>query len=135
MYRIGGTKPIIINGKICATNCNLEEMIKDGRFRKDLYYRLNIVPVIVPPLRERPEDIVTLTSYFLNIYNYKFESNIALSKEVLDALVVYQWPGNVRELENLIERLVITSRNEIVTLDDLPDAILKSNPGSSNNIN
>ncbi len=133
--RIGGTKPIMIDVRIiAATNRDLEEMVCEGLFRKDLYYRLNIVPVNIPPLRERPEDIVTLTRYFLIKYNQKFKRNITIPKEVMDTLVVYNWPGNVRELENLVERLVITSRNELVTIDDLPKKILISDLGVTNTI-
>lgn len=133
--RIGGTKPIMINVRIiAATNRDLEEMVANGTFRKDLYYRLNIVPVSIPPLRERQEDIITLTSYFLDKYNKKFERNVIISKEVTDALVIYEWPGNVRELENLVERLVITSRNGIVKLDDLPPNVLMTDNNSFNTI-
>lgn len=126
--RIGGTEPIQLDFRlIAATNRNLQEMVEKGLFRKDLYYRLNIVPVNVPPLRERPEDIVILTNYFLNSKMEKLGRNLVIPKDIMDILLAYDWPGNVRELENLIERLIITSREDVVTTKDLPQTLLKDN--------
>lgn len=126
--RIGGKDPIKIDFRlITATNRNLQEMVDQALFRKDLYYRLNVIPINVPALRERPDDIVALTNYFLNRNIVKLGRKIVISNEIMDIFTLYDWPGNVRELENLIERLVITSRDEIVTVDDLPETILNNN--------
>lgn len=106
---------------IAATNRNLEEAIQQGAFREDLYYRLNVVTIYLPPLRERKEDIPPLVEYFLTKYNRENKKNVAsLSKEVRDLLMNYHFPGNVRELENIIERAVVLCRGEILTVQDLP---------------
>ncbi|WP_209123585.1 sigma-54-dependent Fis family transcriptional regulator [Alkalihalobacillus sp. BA299] len=110
---------------IAATNQNLEEMVKNKQFREDLYYRLNVIDLKLPPLREREEDIIPLTYYFLNRFNKKYEINRIISQDVLDTLVSYSWPGNIRQLENLIERLVVTS-DSIIQLTDLPESILQT---------
>lgn len=94
---------------IAATNKNLLEMIKKGTFREDLYYRLNIMPIKIPPLRQRHEDIEPLIEFFLRIYNKKFGMNVKMSKRYIDALKKYSWPGNVRELKNIVQRYVITN--------------------------
>jgi two-component system response regulator HydG len=102
----------------------LEEEVKKGRFREDLYYRINVVPIIIPPLRERPEDIPLLAEYFLRIYGEKNKRMLrGFATGVMDALTRYDWPGNVRELENIVERTVIMSRGDTITLEDLPPAI------------
>ncbi|GGK35365.1 RNA polymerase subunit sigma-54 [Caldalkalibacillus thermarum] len=104
---------------IAATNRNLGEMVQEGRFRSDLYYRLNILPVHIPPLRQRKEDIIPLLHHFLKKYNQKYGLRRTFAPEALDALVDYDWPGNIRELENLVERLVITAQNDEIMVDDL----------------
>ncbi len=120
--RVGGKKSIKVNVRvIAATNKNLEEAINNGVFRLDLYYRLNVFNIHVPPLRERGDDIINLSHYFLQ--KYKIGSShpfIGFTQEALNAMKNYQWPGNVRELENVIERAVIISRSERIRLDDFP---------------
>ncbi|SDM73646.1 PAS domain S-box-containing protein [Fictibacillus solisalsi] len=107
---------------IAATNQDLIEMINDKRFREDLFYRLNVIDVHLPPLRERKEDIIPLTYNFLNKFNEKYRENKVISEECLNILIHYSWPGNVRQLENLIERLVVIS-DSIIQVADLPDMI------------
>ncbi|MDD3024135.1 MAG: sigma 54-interacting transcriptional regulator [Syntrophomonadaceae bacterium] len=119
--RVGGEQPIKVDIRILAgTNRNLVDMIANHQFRLDLYYRLNVIPIFVPPLRERREDIPVLANYFIETFNNKYQMNKRLNKVVIDVLTEYDWPGNVRELENLMERLVVTSINNIITLQDLP---------------
>ncbi|MCH6267710.1 sigma-54 interaction domain-containing protein [Neobacillus citreus] len=118
--RVGGTKPIKIDTRvIAATNQNLEDLIKKGGFRKDLYYRLNIIPIHIPPLRERPNDIVPLTYHFIHNIRQKYGVNKIFSKEVLDSFQRYHWPGNVRELQNIVERLCIMIEKPIITAEDI----------------
>lgn len=105
---------------IAATNVNLVERVKDGTFRKDLFYRLNILPMKLPPLRERKEDIIPLLNFYLSKFNQKYGRQHTLSKNILDTLYNYRWEGNIRELENLIERLVITSPGPKLDINDLP---------------
>src|SRR5699024_6543855 len=112
-YRLGGSEIVKVDIRIiAATNQNLEELVEQGMFREDLYYRLNVVPINIPPLRTRPEDITYLIDYFFKQFNEKYGLSAYLSLEAENALHRYKWPGNVRELENLIERLVIMSENE-----------------------
>lgn len=107
--RLGGVTIKSVNVRIiAATNRNLEEMVKQGTFREDLYYRLNVIPLHIPPLRERPEDLGPLIDFFLVKYNQKHHLDTVLSAETRDHLLHYSWPGNVRELKNVMERLVIT---------------------------
>ncbi|URT71465.1 sigma-54 interaction domain-containing protein [Cytobacillus firmus] len=110
---------------IAATNQNLQTMIENKLFREDLFYRLNVIDIHLPPLRERREDIIPLTYNFLNKFNHKYNDNKVISEECLNILTHYSWPGNVRQLENLIERLVIIS-NSIIQIADLPDMIKES---------
>jgi PAS domain S-box-containing protein len=125
IYRLGGVKPIKINTRvIAATNKNLEDMVKEGRFREDLYYRLNVVPVTLPPLRERKEDIPALIHHFLNYFNEKYKLNKHFSPNIVEVLLAYSWPGNVRELKNLVERLIVTTEDEVVTTEHLPSNYL-----------
>jgi transcriptional regulator with GAF, ATPase, and Fis domain len=126
IMRVGGLKAIKIDVRvIAATNRNLKEEIKNRGFRDDLYYRLNVINLVMPSLRERPEDLPLLARYFINKYNQKCNRNIkGISSEALNCLRSYCWSGNVRELENTIERAVIFSMEDIITLDDLPEAIL-----------
>lgn len=121
--RVGGTKPISVDIRVLAgTNRNLQEMVTNNTFRLDLYYRLNVIPIIVPPLRERKEDIPVLTNYFLNMFNNKYQMSRRIHRSVIDCFLEYDWPGNVRELENLLERLVVTSMHEVISIGDLPAA-------------
>ncbi len=119
--RIGSSKTIKIDVRIlAATNKDLAECVKEEKFREDLFYRLNVVPIDVPPLRERKEDIPLLINHFLKKYNKKAKKEItSISKEAVKALMAYDWPGNVRELENTIERAVVLSKNNIINPEDL----------------
>ncbi len=125
--RIGDTRPTKVDVRIvAATARDLKEEVKAGRFREDLFYRLNVVPITIPPLRERSEDIPVLIEHFLQ----KAQARLGIqrvkgvTKETLQALMEYSWPGNVRELENLMERLVVLSDSELVPVDLLPDSML-----------
>lgn len=121
--RIGGTKPVKIDVRIiAATNRNLEEMVKKELFRADLYYRLMVFPIQIPPLRERKKDIIPLASRFLEDLNMKYGFRKKLTPVAVQLLQEYQWPGNIRELRNIIERAVIISRNEDITPESLPIA-------------
>lgn len=124
VFRIGGSKPRPVNVRIlAATNQDLELLVKEGKFREDLYFRLNVVPLYVWPLRERREDIIPLTYTFLQKFNNEYKINKEFAPEVFDAFLNYHWPGNVRELENLVERLMVTTPGETITLRDLPSYI------------
>lgn len=117
LRHLGSTSTIKVDIRIIsATNKNLEEAIKNGSFREDLFYRLNIIPVTIPPLRARKEDIPALISYFLN----RRGATKTVNKGALDFLCHYQWPGNVRELEAVMERLIILSAHDIISIEDLP---------------
>jgi two-component system, NtrC family, response regulator AtoC len=105
---------------IAATNQNLEEMVREGAFRADLFYRLEVLPIHLPALRERREDIPLLVQHFLESMNRRFDRDLALGEDALLLLEAYDWPGNVREMENLIERLVVLTRGAVVHIDDLP---------------
>ncbi|GAB7387737.1 sigma 54-interacting transcriptional regulator [Bacillaceae bacterium] len=119
--RIGSVKGKAVDFRlIAATNQNLEEMVKQGRFRKDLYFRLHVIPIEIPPLRERVEDIILLAQYYLNLMNEKYACRKTLDPRTLDVLTQYHWPGNVRELENLIERLVLTVEDPVLRPEHLP---------------
>ncbi len=126
--RVGGKQVIKADVRIiAATNSDLETAIEEGLFRKDLYYRLSVFPISLPPLRERPEDVNLLIFHFLELYKEKSGRFVSgVSKEAMRALVNYAWPGNVRELENAIERSVIIASGRQIELDDLPDAINRS---------
>ncbi len=119
--RVGGEKTISVNVRvIAATSRDLEEYVASRRFREDLYYRLNVVPVFIPPLQRRKEDIPLLVEYFLKKYNDENVKKAVISAEVMSALTLYNWPGNVRELENTIERLVVMASGNAITLRDIP---------------
>lgn len=124
---VGATKTIKVDIRlIAATNKNLEEMIKKGTFREDLFYRLNVVPVSLPPLREREEDIPLLVSHFLEKFNQKRKKHIKeISPETMNLFEGYNWPGNVRELENTVERIVVMTDEEIIKPEHLPLNIRK----------
>jgi DNA-binding NtrC family response regulator len=105
---------------IAATNQNLEEMVREGTFRADLFYRLEVLPIHLPALRERREDIPLLVQHFLDSMNRRFDRDLALGEDALLLLEAYDWPGNVREMENLLERLVVLTRGAVIHIDDLP---------------
>lgn len=132
IIRVGGIKKIPIDTRvIAATNRNLRQMVTEGRFRGDLYYRLNVVPLTIPPLRKRKADLIPLALLFLERFNRKYGLNKNLSRELLQALFEYDWPGNVRELMHVIERLVLISENDSIEL-----AVFKSifDKGNNNTI-
>lgn len=121
---IGGTKTYTADIRIiAATNANLQELVRVGKFRHDLYYRLNILPINVPALRERKDDIFPLLQHNLEKFNRKHNQKRRFSSEALDVMHQYEWPGNVRELENLVERIVITSRLDDIQVSDLPEEL------------
>lgn len=121
IQRVGGVAPIKINVRIiAATNRDLEEMANQGLFRKDLYYRLNIIPINIPALRERREDIIGLSNDFLEKLNMMYAGNKRFSKEVYEIFNSYHWPGNVRELKNVIERVFVMTDHPYIEADDLP---------------
>ncbi|HQO63022.1 MAG TPA: sigma-54 dependent transcriptional regulator, partial [Syntrophorhabdus sp.] len=122
LERLGGLHPVKIDVRlIVATNRNLEEEVKKGSFREDLYYRLNVVKIVVPPLRERKEDIPLLMDFFVKKYATRYKKNIAgFTRESRDQLIKYDYPGNVRELENMIERAIVLARGDHITLEDIP---------------
>jgi two-component system response regulator HydG len=123
--RLGGKRTLRADARIiAATNRNLVEAVADGAFREDLYYRLNVITVTLPPLIERTEDIPLLANYFLNLYSKKNKKKLrGFSQEVFDIFTEYSWPGNIRELENVIERAVVISQNNVVDVSDLPDQL------------
>jgi two-component system NtrC family response regulator len=120
--RVGGAKPVKTDLRLMvATNVDLDKAVKEGRFRDDLYYRINVVPVHMPPLRERLEDLPDLARLFVSRYNAKFRKQVrGVSEAAMQIMAAYGWPGNIRELENLIERLVAVSSKEWITQEDLP---------------
>jgi transcriptional regulator with GAF, ATPase, and Fis domain len=128
--RVGGTRPVKVDIRlITATNKNLEESISNGSFRQDLYYRLNVVNLEMPALRDRPEDIPLLANYFVAKYAERCNRRITgIAAEAQARLVNYDWPGNVRELENAIERAVVLGTSDRILLEDLPESVLESEP-------
>ena len=122
--RVGGTTDIRVDVRvIAATNRNLEEEVKKGRFREDLYYRLNVLPIVLPPLRARAEDIPTLVHYFVDAYNTEFRKRVRrVSDEAMRRLKTYGWPGNVRELRNAVERAVLLAEGAELTAEQFPVA-------------
>lgn len=132
--RVGGANTIKVDVRvISATNKNIEDLIKEGKFREDLFYRLNVVNIQLPPLRERKEDISILISEFLKKYLKETDkTNLEFSKEALDLLMKYNYPGNIRELENIVHHSIVLSRNEIISTEDLPIGI--KTPGSEKDL-
>jgi PAS domain S-box-containing protein len=123
--RIGGTVTIKVDLRIiAATNVDLEEMVKNKQFRSDLYYRLNVVPIHIPPLRERHDDIIPLIHLYLADFNTQYGLARRISERALQSMLDYSWPGNVRELRNMIERLVVTAPTDLLSVDDLPRQFL-----------
>jgi transcriptional regulator with PAS, ATPase and Fis domain len=129
--RVGGTRDLKVDVRvIAATNRSLEAMVKEGKFREDLFYRLNVIPLTIPPLRERKEDILPLARHFLNEANSTFHKAVKrLATETETLLLAYTWPGNVRELKNLIERLVILSTGDTIEADQLPQPFAAATDG------
>jgi transcriptional regulator with GAF, ATPase, and Fis domain len=125
-------RPVKVDVRIiAATNRDLEKMVREGRFRHDLFYRLNVFPLVLPPLRERLEDLPVLAEFFLKKYGEKNRRTlISPSPEALEALRRYAWPGNIRELENIIERGVIVCQGDVLTVTDLPPALQAPEPGA-----
>lgn len=123
--RIGGTKAKKIDVRVlAATNRDLEQMVKDKLFREDLYYRLNVIPINIPPLRERKQDIVPLINLFLAELNEKYNFKKVFAADALNAMYEYNWPGNVRELKNIVERVVIMSDGDVIKISDIPRGIV-----------
>lgn len=121
IMRVGGLKPIAVDARIvAASNKNLDDMVKAGSFRDDLYYRLNVVAIEIPPLRERKEDIPLLVLHFLKKLNNKYRFQKRIHSEVVDCFMLYQWPGNIRELENVIERMLVMTGEEEINVKHLP---------------
>ena len=117
---VGSTEAIPVDVRIIsATNKDLESLVKEGKFREDLYYRLNVVPIKVPPLRERHEDILPLIQLNLARCNRNLNENKTISSDALSILIKYPWPGNIRELQNIVERLIITTSNDVISADDI----------------
>ena len=134
--RVGGNKTIKVDIRlIAATNCDLKEMTRTGRFRQDLYYRLNVVSIHTPSLRERKEDIPTLAAYFMAKYSERVKRKVTgISPKAHRLLMRYDWPGNIRELENAIERAVVLGITDIILPEDLPELMIEepdSEPGST----
>jgi transcriptional regulator with PAS, ATPase and Fis domain len=130
--RLGGLKDIKLDLRvIAATNKNLREAVKEGAFRQDLYFRLNVIQILIPPLRERTDDIVPLTRFFIEHYNRKFKRSIeGVSDEAAKLLLYHDWPGNVRELRNALERAMILEESGLITAGSLPIAIVRPDPGA-----
>ncbi|KKM10129.1 hypothetical protein SY88_15965 [Clostridiales bacterium PH28_bin88] len=130
VMRVGGNRPIDVDIRIiAATNRDIHQMVARGSFREDLFYRLNVVPVTIPPLRYRRDDIEPLINACMNRFNEKYEINKRLSPEALAFLINYDWPGNVRELENIVERLMVTCEQPEIQVQQLPDFIFSKHEG------
>lgn len=130
--RVGGNDMIPVDIRvIAASNYDLEKAVKEGKFREDLYYRLSVIPLKIPPLRERKEDIPSLISHFLNLFEQENKKKINIETNAVEAMKAYDWPGNVRELENLVKRLATLCDNNSITLADLPPQFPKVKTSSS----
>jgi two-component system response regulator AtoC len=128
---VGGTQARTVDVRIvAATNRDLDDMVAQGRFRRDLYYRLDVVPIRLPALRERREDIPVLARHFLDRMNLRFGREVALGEDALALMALYDWPGNVREMENLLERLVVLDTSGTIRATDLPER-LRATPGAA----
>lgn len=127
--RVGGTKTIKVDVRIIsATNRDMRKLVAESKFREDLYYRLNVVPILIPPLRDRTEDIIPLLQHFLSKFADRYSVKKTFTPEVLEILKRYNWPGNVRELEHIVERMLVTPTQNVITEGDLPDNIRNFNP-------
>lgn len=128
--RVGGTNEILVDARIiAASNKNLEKLVLEGKFRADLYYRLNVIPIEIPPLRERPEDLISATEYYLEKYNKKYGRHIQMKDILTEEFLNYDWPGNLRELENFTERKVVTSKVDYEVQKQLDDFALLPTTG------
>ncbi|RYZ89299.1 MAG: sigma-54-dependent Fis family transcriptional regulator, partial [Proteobacteria bacterium] len=130
---VGGTREVKTNTRIiAATNRNLEKMMEDGTFREDLFYRLNVMPIFLPPLRDRIDDIPALVPHFIKKFAKEHNSAISsISQEALAVLKTYRWPGNIRELENVIERAFIVENSQQITAASLPENFHESKPAAT----
>jgi len=127
--RVGGVKTTKIDIRIiAATNTDLQSSVQSGRFRSDLFYRLNVIPIHIPPLRERKDDLILLINYFLKKFNTKYKKTTCILPEVIAAFSNYDWPGNIRELENVIERMVVMSETDTISLEQVPVEIRDTVP-------
>jgi len=123
--RIGSNKKIKVDFRlISSTNRNLKQEVTNGNFREDLFYRINVIEIIVPPLRDRMDDIPLLVSEFVSEFCLREKKKLIISEQVMSALQNYSWPGNIRQLRNIVERSVVLSKAEIITLKEIPDEIL-----------
>ncbi|MFA5845352.1 MAG: sigma-54 dependent transcriptional regulator [Thermodesulfovibrionales bacterium] len=131
VYPLGDIKPRIVDVRIIsATNVDIENRLKNGRFREDLYWRLNVIEIKIPPLRERKDDIEMLAAHFMNTYTEEHKKDIkGIDKQALSLLIEYHWPGNVRELRNIIERAVVLTEGNYITPKDLPDKVKNTGIG------
>lgn len=122
--RVGGSQPIKLNFRlITATNRKLEDMVKEGTFREDLFYRINVIPLVIPPLRERKSDIPTLVQFFLEQLNEQYNEEKVITERALHSLMEYDWPGNIRELKNVVERMDVLAAEDEITEEWLPEQI------------
>jgi transcriptional regulator with PAS, ATPase and Fis domain len=123
--RVGGSATLKVDVRIiAATNQDLDALVKDGRFRQDLYYRLHVFPIQIPPLRERPDDVPRLISHFIEKRKQSVHKQITgISPQATASLIAYSWQGNVRELENIIQRMMVVCKGEILDIEDLPTEI------------
>jgi two-component system response regulator HydG len=136
LERLGGTETLEVDFRlVAATNRDLEASVKEGTFREDLYYRLNVIGVHLPPLRDRPEDIPLIADHFIRIYAVKNKKNVlGFAEEVREALIRYRWPGNVRELENVIERAIVLTKSSTIEPKDLPAPVQSGGTKASEGI-
>ncbi len=134
--RVGSNKQIPVDIRIiAATNCDLAKMVEEGQFREDLYYRLNVLPIHVPPLRKRHDDIPVLLDHFINIYNPRLRRNIStVSEATLQRLLNYPWPGNIRELENTVQRAMLMATGASIEVEHLPPSVRGEHPVATQNI-
>lgn len=129
--KIGRQGPIAVNVRlIAATNQPLEQMIEEGRFRQDLFYRLNVIPIEIPPLRARGRDVILLAAHYMEVYNKKYKKQVRLSEEVYQLFLRYSWPGNVRELQNVLESCVVLCNRGVILASDLPEYIAAPDGGA-----
>jgi DNA-binding NtrC family response regulator len=131
--RVGGVRTIHVDVRvIAATNRDLLKEIEAGSFREDLFYRLNVVPIALPPLRERTEDIPLLIDAFIDKYNRRLDKSVSgVTDLAISALCAYTWPGNIRELENVIERMLLFAESDVLDLGDLPGVVTRPSPAGS----
>jgi Nif-specific regulatory protein len=134
IIRVGGNEPVMVDVRvIAATNIDLARAVQDGKFRLDLYYRLNIINIVIPPLRERKEDILDLTSHFIKVYRKAFKKEIDFVPDtIINRLLMHDWPGNIRELENVTQRAVLMAKNNMITEHDLVFDISPTTDSRSN---